>query len=189
MGSVFTCLGLVALGEQAHACTIEGPQPYSMNFKLEDDAAPVLSAASVSISRAPDPGNEMECGGTGILTITVEATDDQTAQHDLGFFLVLVDGSAQLTPPEVVVTGDDAGELSMSFDDGGNAFAGTLEVRVVDRAGNRSEPVLVSASGDDITADEGCTCSAAGSPSSSYGGLWAVPALGLLARRRFAFAR
>ena len=76
----------------------------------------------------------------------------------------------------MIGTYDDAGTLSTWFVDEGEAFEGTLEVRVVDRAGNLSEPKQVSASGDEV----GCTCSIAGAPSRNYSAFMGMGLTGLM---------
>lgn len=179
-----TFAGLMAFSESARACSMAGHvEKYSLDDSSSDTTPPVLSAADVSVRRAKDPdGETAACENIGNYTITVDASDDVTDATDLGFALTLVDGSFPFHVPKGNVIGhNDDGKLSDWFDDDGNAFDGTLEVRVVDRAGNLSEPVLVSASGDAV----GCSCSAAGTPSNAYG--WWLPfaASMLLVRRRW----
>jgi MYXO-CTERM domain-containing protein len=86
--------------------------------------------------------------------------------------LAKLEGRAELVAP-VALLGVDRTARVRRIDP-------VIEVRVVDRAGNLSEPVLVSASGDEV----GCSCSAAGAPSTAYG--WWLPfaASMLLVRRR-----
>lgn len=179
-----TFAGLVAFSEPAQACSPpDHAQEYSTHDSSSDTTPPVLSAANISVRRAKDPdGETAACENIGRYTITVEASDDMTEANDLGFALTLVDGSFPFRVPEGNVIGhNDDGKLSDWFEDDGDAFDGTLEVRVVDRAGNLSEPVFVSESGDAV----GCSCSAAGAPSTAYG--WWLPfaASMLLARRRW----
>ena len=181
--AVLTFSVLAAFSESARACSPPAHVgEYSLHDTSSDTTPPVLSAAKLSVRRAKDPdGQEAACENLGRYTITVEASDDETDAADLGFALALVDGSFPFHVPEGNVIGDDdEGKLSDWFVDDGEAFDGTIEVRVVDRAGNLSEPVLVSASGDEV----GCSCSAAGAPSTAYG--WWLPfaASMLLVRRR-----
>lgn len=179
-----TFAGLVAFSEPAQACSPPAlVKEYSFHDSSNDTTPPVLSAADISVRRAKDPGGDTAaCETMGRYTITIDASDDTTAAIDLGFALTVVDGSFPFRVPEGNVIGHNHdGKLSDWFEDDGDAFDGTLEVRVVDRAGNLSEPVFVSESGDAV----GCSCSAAGAPSTAYG--WWLPfaASMLLARRRW----
>ena len=181
---VLTSAGLVAFSTDARACSPEDPaQNYDTNEDSPDTTSPVLEDARITVRRATDPGdNSGGCEELGGYTITVEASDDQTQANNLGFSLTLVDGSFPFRLPEGAVIDyyDEAGTLSEWFVDDGEAFDGTLEVRIVDRAGNLSEPKRVSASGDEV----GCSCSAAGAPSSNHGAFLGLAGLVLLVRRR-----
>jgi MYXO-CTERM domain-containing protein len=185
--AVLTCLGLVTFSEEARACSWSPPGPYYIDETLDDDTPPTLTAVDLSVRRRKGNSDGANCGDIGEYTIKVEAADDQTAAGELGFAVALAEGNFPFPVPEGDVAGDLYGDLSGAFVDEGEAFQGTLEVRVVDRAGNRSEPVLVSASGDDVNSDEGCSCSAAGASPAGYG--WLLPlALSLLWFRRRFFA-
>ncbi|HEY6722453.1 MAG TPA: MYXO-CTERM sorting domain-containing protein [Polyangiaceae bacterium] len=181
---MLTCSGLVAFSEEARACSWTGPDPYQVEANPDDTTPPVLAAAEVTIQRRRGDNDGVNCGDIGSYTITVEASDDKTPEDELGFSLALVEGSLPFTVPQGDVALDVDGDVSGAFVDEGTAFRGTLEVRAVDRAGNRSEPILVSASGDHLTQDEGCTCSAAGKPSNTSGGVWVLAVSMLLALRR-----
>lgn len=183
---VLTSAGLVAFSTDARACSPgDHAQSYDTNEDSPDSTAPVLEDASISVRRARDPGdNSGGCEELGSYTITVEASDDQTRADELGFSLSLVDGSFPFRVPggPVIDLNDDAGTLSDWFVDEGEAFDGTLEVRVVDRAGNLSEPKRVSASGDEV----GCSCSTAGTSSTNYSAFLGLAGVLALLRRRYA---
>lgn len=186
--AVLTFLGLVALEKPAQACDFETAEDairYTTIPDVGDTTPPIISAADISIHRADDPGSHSgDCSGIGSYKITVEASDEQTAREDLGLAFTVVDGSFPFRLPQGDIVGNDDGNVSSGFPDEGEAFDGTLEVRVIDRAGNRSEPKLVSASGDEV----GCSCSAAGALSTRYGWFLPLAVLMLLVRRRFACA-
>lgn len=175
---------VVAFSEEAEACSWIPPETYRTDSSTSDTTAPNLAAADISVQRKPGNDNGVSCGDIGSATISIEASDDQTAQGQLGFSVTLVEGSLPFEVPERDMEPNMDGDLNILFADQGQAFQGTLEVRVVDRAGNRSEPVLVSASGDDVHEDEGCTCSAAGAPSRNYGAFLGLMGLMLLVNRR-----
>lgn len=101
----------------------------------------------------------------GEFRIRVDASDDRTSNNDLGFSLSVVEGSVPFYMPKTSVQGTGEGELTSWFGDNGDAFSGTLEVKVVDRAGNESDPVRVRATSDAV----GCGCSTVGTPASSAG--------------------
>jgi hypothetical protein len=190
--ATLTFSGFLAFSKQAQACDpLDHVREYHRDPDVADTTPPVLSAADISIYRADDPGNNSgDCSGLGGYKITVDASDDQTVQDDLGFSLKLVDGSFPFHIPEDTVIGNqDDGTLSDWFTDEGEAFDGTLEVRVVDQAGNRSEPKLVSAAGDEVGSDisnaTGCSCSAAGELSTKYSRFLPLAVLMVLVRRRF----
>jgi len=187
--AVLASSGLVAFSGEARACTYAPLSAYTLDHGSGDTAPPLLSAANISIMRAPGDSNGADCRDLGSYTITVDASDDETGADDLGFSVALVEGSVPFEVPDGDVEPSSSGSLSSPFPDDRLAFQGTLEVRVVDRAGNRSDPILVSASGDDMTEDEGCSCSAAGAPSRSYGAFMGLAGLLLLNRRTRARVR
>jgi MYXO-CTERM domain-containing protein len=124
----------------------------------------------------------------GRYRIRVEASDDRTPATDLGFALSLVDGTLPFTLPAEPVQSfrQPSEDFSTWFSDDGEEFAGTIEVRVVDRAGNMSEPVNVRATGEAV----GCGCSMVGMKRPGAAGwLGAFLILSFVRRRRTASIR
>jgi hypothetical protein len=157
-----------ALVREAAACSVLDPyQEYSTGVS-DDVIRPVLTKATIEITRSenPGPGNGGECGGMGHFRIRVDASDDQTKKNDLGFSLSVVEGSVPFYMPTTSVRGTGEGDLTSWFSDSGDAFEGTLEVKVVDRAGNESDAVRVRAISDAV----GRGCSTVGTPANGAGG-------------------
>jgi hypothetical protein len=174
---VTTFASAFALTRTAAACTLVSPYQEYATESSSDVAAPVLSGASIVIQRAESPQAE-ECGDVGQFLIRVDASDDVTSKDDLGFALSVVDGRLPFMMPSTYVQSSHfrkPGELTSWFNDDGGSFDGTLEVKVVDRAGNASNPVQVRAKGRDITG-----CSLTGPQVGSRGWLFSF-AFGLTA--------
>ena len=170
-----------ALVREAAACSVAEPYQEYSTQATGDVVRPVLSAATIEITRSknPGPGHGGECGGMGQFRIRVDASDDQTSKEDLGFSLSVVEGSVPFYMPKTNVQGTSEGDLSSWFSDNGNAFAGTVEVKVVDRAGNQSDPIQVRAASEAV----GCGCSVAGAPASTVGWLGSLAVTALCLRR------
>jgi MYXO-CTERM domain-containing protein len=156
---------------------------YLTQVAQNDRVAPTLTSASIELERAEDPDSGgADCSNMGKYRIRVDASDDQTARTDLGFALRLVDGTLPFTLPEQKIQSfrQPSEDFSSWFSDNGEEFAGTIEVRIVDRAGNLSEPVNVRATGDAV----GCGCSMAGATRPGAAGWLGAFVLLSLVRRR-----
>jgi hypothetical protein len=105
-----------------------------------------LVSASIEIERSENPGSlGADCSGLGHFHVRVNASDDRTPAADLGFDLSVVDGTLPFKFPSQYVESfqEPTEDFSTWFSDDGSDFAATVEVRVVDRAGNVSDPIDV----------------------------------------------
>lgn len=182
-----TCLGF---SRTASACSL-APQftDYVTQAQSSDTSPPTLRSASIDVERADNPGPlGPDCSGLGHFSIRVDASDDQTPRADLGFDLSLVDGTVPFVFPSQYFQSfqEPRDDFSTWFGDDGSDFAGTVAVRVVDRAGNVSEPVNVR-----VTSEEpGCGCSMVGAQQpGATGWLGALLLLSFVRRRLTAPAR
>jgi hypothetical protein len=115
--------------------------------------------------------------------VRVEVTDDVSRPEDLAYLLELVEGTLPFElPAEPVRAKFDrrAGEMSSWFVDDGEAFDAVVAVKMVDEAGNVSEPVAVHASGGAV----GCGCAMPAGRPGNAAAAFAVATLLLLRRAR-----
>lgn len=133
------------------ACSLApNPGPFEPNG-ANDAVAPTLSSAKLLIRRAKDPGGTGgDCSGVASYTVVVEASDDETEAGGLGYEVTLLRGTlpfALLQGP-VIAEGSvrEPGKLVVTRDDTGDAYDATVAIRVLDRAGNRSDPIEVHVS-------------------------------------------
>lgn len=175
-----TCIGF---SRTASACTV-APQftDYVVQADSSDRVAPTLLSASIDVRRAENPeSGGADCSNLGSFRVRVDASDDRTSKADLGFDVSLVDGTLPFTFPSQYFQSfeEPSEDFSTWFSDDGGEFAGTVSVRVVDRAGNVSEPVTVH-----VTSEEpGCGCSMVGSKRFGAAGWLGAFLLLALARR------
>jgi hypothetical protein len=173
----------LAYSRSAAACSPPPPyQDYATQPDANDTEPPTLRSASIVFKRAEDPGGHgADCRTNGRYFLEVDASDDRTAEDDLGFSLSLVDGRLPFELPDTFVRSsiESGGDLTSWFVDDGNEFEATIEVKMVDRAGNLSEPIAVRASEDAV----GCGCSMIGDGRPGAAG-WVVSVLVLSFVRR-----
>lgn len=182
-----TCLGL---SRTASACSL-APQftNYETQTQSSDRVAPTLVSASIEIERSENPGSlGADCSGLGHFHVRINASDDRTPAADLGFDLSVVDGTLPFKFPSQYVQSfqEPSEDFSTWFSDDGSDFAATVEVRVVDRAGNVSDPIDVR-----VTSEEpGCGCSMVGTERAGAGAwLGALLLLSFVRRRLTASVR
>lgn len=163
----------------ASACSVDSPfEPYQLQTS-DDELPPTLDAADIGVKRAREPGGtSSDCSDLGGYRVRVEASDDETAASDLGYLLTRVEGSLPFALPTVpVIDTRRRDDLHVWFTDAGDAFDGVIEVRVVDRAGNQSEPQRVHVADDSV----GCACAVPGTDLRSSAEAWTLAALAALA--------
>ncbi len=121
-----------------------------------DSTPPILKSAKLDISRAGEPVGT--CEARGSFEVSTDASDDVSEARDLGFELTLVRGTLPFKLPAGPVIGVDsfrqAGKLTDTTLDDGSDYDATVSIRVLDSAGNRSEPIEVHVSG---AGDGGCS--------------------------------
>jgi len=179
-----------------HACTLAAPySAYELDETADDSVAPKLRSAEIDIMRVAEIGSSM-CGDIGQYLVLVDAIDDTTEADDLGVQLTLLDGTLPfLPPPETVEPDQEGGGFTSWFDDHGSSFGGTVEVRVVDRAGNVSQPIRLTLGEDDggLGEDDGGLgegsglergCSISSRPSGGHAGWLALGFFVVALRRR-----
>lgn len=157
----------------ARACSLFGYDEVTFAAGT-DTVAPTLTVGHPTVWRG-----DGTCAGTGLVEIDVTATDDQT-DAALIAYQVLVTRGGEVFPglPTTPFT-QLSGDLSLHFNDRGQALDLTLQVRAVDRAGNLSAPVEVTVI-DAPPGDEGGCAVGGGVGGGWLAGLALVP----LARRR-----
>jgi hypothetical protein len=150
------------MARPAEACSLRSNQPLVLDPQAQaSDSAPpsVPTAAVESITSGKGPVRDSSgcgesassCDDLGRISLTVSATDDQTAAASLGFQVELVAGNlpAGLTLPTgaVLLLGQ---YLFLHWIDGASddqeAISFSLAIRAVDLAGNVGPPVTVQVS-------------------------------------------
>ena len=179
-----TLTALFLLAAPAFGCSIAGPQEFLIDDTLVDDQAPARpELVDVEINRGQGPRKKglvsmsTSCDDIGFISIELEPTGEE-----LGYYLDLVDGDlpdGMDGLPEVAWTGPGftLTWIDEATDDQ-DAFAFTLSLTPVDRAGNLGDPLEVDI--EDDAATKGCS-SVPGAP---VGSLALLAGLAGLARRR-----
>ncbi|MEO8183036.1 MAG: hypothetical protein ABI895_29740 [Deltaproteobacteria bacterium] len=166
--ALLVLLALAAQAKVAAACVLEPVRLHRSDASLAqiDTAppeAPVVIDASAYRRSGLTCGQDIcvanNCGDMGGVAIDLDAGDDQTPTHRMGYRLELVDGVLPLALRNLLGTelaGPTPLRVHLSFDDVPSVDA-TLRVIAIDAAGNESAPSEPFAVGFD-----GCTLAATG---------------------------
>lgn len=166
----------VAAPRPARACSLFGYDPMFLSAG-SDTVAPTLSVGPATVWRG-----DGSCAGTGLVQVEVAATDDQTPANVIGYQVLVTRGDVRFPGLPATPFTQLSGDLSLHFNDTGQALDLTLQVRAVDRNGNLSEPVSVDVV-DAPPGDEG-GCAVGGGAGAGVGWLAALALVPLVRRRR-----
>lgn len=177
LAAVAAAAALVAVVPRpARACSLFGYDPMFLSAG-SDTVAPTLSVGPATVWRG-----DGSCAGTGLVQVEVTATDDQTPANVIGYQVLVTRGDVRFPGLPATPFTQLSGDLSLHFNDTGQALDLTLQVRAVDRNGNLSAPVDVDVR-DVPPGDEG-GCAVGGSGVGAGAGWLAALALVPLVRRR-----
>jgi hypothetical protein len=173
-------LGLELTPREALACSYVLPAPYHVDPAQVgvDVTPPVLSAVRVSELVRGIPGAGGSCGPLkATLALDVDAVDDVTADENLGYRVEVLRGLAP-----VYIAEPTAYMYYIWSDEPAEPLDFELRVRVLDEAGNESNPVDIRVT-DNLDTEDGCSMAPA---SSEAAAAWscALAALAWRLRRR-----
>jgi Synergist-CTERM protein sorting domain-containing protein len=134
-------IAALASARPARACSLLGYAPLVLDPAMADDhVAPTVAAGAVTVFRGTG-----SCSGYGGVEIQITATDDRTAPDLLAHTVTVRTGTLAIfggATDEPFTQPSDS--VTIYFTDTGQALDLELEVRAVDRNGNRSEPAVVT---------------------------------------------
>jgi hypothetical protein len=187
---VLAALALVLVGRHAVACSLPGPEPFTIDPSLIDTEVPEpVTDVSFSLRRGQAPQSDgcsqsaSSCDDLGILTLYVTGGDAAPAESS-GYLIEVVDGEAPegLIPAEPVRAADS---IVLPWVDAATSdqevVAFSITVSAVDAAGNvsdPSEPIRIYDSGG----SEGCTVARGFLASSWPSALVALAGFGAMAK-------
>lgn len=176
LAAALVAVAVASAPRPARACSLFGYDPVTFTTG-SDTVAPTLTVRSATVWRG-----DGSCAGTGLVEIDVEATDDQTASTAIAYQVLVTRGGEVFPGLPTTPFTQMLGDLSLHFNDRGQAIDLTLQVRAVDHNGNLSAPVDVDVIDVPPSDEGGCAVGGGAGPG------WLVAAAGLalapLARRR-----
>jgi MYXO-CTERM domain-containing protein len=178
---------LVALclpAKPSAACDREVAREY-VTQPSKDEVAPELRSAEMHIGRArPNDDSHSSCSDTARYQLTVDASDDVTELAELGVSLTLLRGKLPFELKSYPLSSfGGLGQFDDYFSDRGGDFDAVVEVRIIDRAGNRSDPIELHVTGA-APDDAGGGCSSGPAHGRHASAVFAALALLGFARRR-----